>query len=118
MNKKWRQSAVVLFALAMLIRVPDTHGNGNGAAERSAEGSSIMALHSPYFRAGGELPAYFTCDGPNVSPSLRWNMPKGGKSAALVLEDLTAATSGGPTIHWVVMLPYREILSSCKIPEF
>ena len=110
-NEMWGRSAGVLFALAMLIRVPDTHGNGNGAAERSAEGSSIMALHSPYFRAGGELPAYFTCDGPNVSPSLRWNMPKGGKSAALVLEDLTAATSGGPTIHWVVMLPYREILS-------
>ena len=58
-----------------------------------------MTLTSPFFRDGDMLPAYFTCDGPNVSPALRWTMPAGGKSVALVLEDLTAAE--GMRIHWV-----------------
>jgi Raf kinase inhibitor-like YbhB/YbcL family protein len=57
-----------------------------------------MALHSPAFEAGGEIPPVHTCDGENISPELAWeNVPQGTAALALVLDDPDA----GHWVHWV-----------------
>ena len=77
--------------LAMLLFATTVGGRGGN-----------MTLTSPYFRDGDPIPGYFTCDGPNVAPPLQWQMPEGGKSVALVLEDITIGTgAAGAPIHWV-----------------
>jgi Raf kinase inhibitor-like YbhB/YbcL family protein len=60
-----------------------------------------MQLTSPAFEAGGMIPAKYTCDGPDVSPSLRWaNPPAGIKSFALIADDPDAPV--GTWVHWVL----------------
>lgn len=67
----------------------------------SSASNQDMELSSPFFRSGGDIPGYFTCDGPNVAPALQWRMPEGGKSTVLVLEALQPE-DGTSVIHWLV----------------
>jgi Raf kinase inhibitor-like YbhB/YbcL family protein len=61
-----------------------------------------MQLKSSAFRAGGAIPARYTCEGDNISPELTWSeLPAGTQSLALVLHDPDAPREGGFT-HWVV----------------
>jgi Raf kinase inhibitor-like YbhB/YbcL family protein len=65
-----------------------------------------MQLLSPAFRHGGEIPARFTCDGPDHSPPLEWSgLPAGTRSLALVVEDPDAPDPAHPRLtytHWVL----------------
>jgi Raf kinase inhibitor-like YbhB/YbcL family protein len=59
-----------------------------------------MALQSPAFRAGGDIPRRFTCDGRNVSPPLRWSaVPARARELALLVEDPDA----GNFVHWSLL---------------
>ena len=61
-----------------------------------------MELRSSAYRAGGEIPRRYTCDGDDVSPSFRWkDAPQETKSFVLLLHDPDAAREGGFT-HWIV----------------
>jgi Raf kinase inhibitor-like YbhB/YbcL family protein len=61
-----------------------------------------MQLNSSAFRAGGAIPAKYTCEGENVSPEFSWrDAPAGTKTFAFVIHDPDAPRSGGFT-HWVV----------------
>lgn len=61
-----------------------------------------MQLTSAAFQAGGEIPAYHTADGENVSPELSWkDAPAETKSFVLVVHDPDAPRTSGFT-HWVV----------------
>ena len=61
-----------------------------------------MQLKSSAFRAGGTIPARYTCEGEDISPELSWtDIPAGTKSLALILHDPDAPREGGFT-HWVV----------------
>jgi Raf kinase inhibitor-like YbhB/YbcL family protein len=58
-------------------------------------------LSSPAFTAGGDIPVAHTCDGPDVSPPLRWgDPPPPTKSLALVVDDPDAPA--GTWVHWVL----------------
>jgi Raf kinase inhibitor-like YbhB/YbcL family protein len=58
-------------------------------------------ITSPAFKEGDLIPKKFTCDGPDVSPQLRWgDSPKGTKSFALIADDPDAPV--GTWVHWVV----------------
>ncbi|HEY4518644.1 MAG TPA: YbhB/YbcL family Raf kinase inhibitor-like protein [Candidatus Paceibacterota bacterium] len=47
-----------------------------------------MRLWSEDFKDGELVPALFTCDGDNTSPSLEWSdMPAGTQSFALIVDD-------------------------------
>ena len=65
-----------------------------------------MALSSPAFKAGGALPARFTCDERDVSPPVAWSgVPTTAYSLALVVEDLDAPSPAfpkAPLVLWVV----------------
>ena len=62
---------------------------------------TIMNLGSPDFREGGSIPERFTCDGKNLSPSLKIDgVPKEARSLILVVDDPDAP--GGNFTHWLM----------------
>jgi Raf kinase inhibitor-like YbhB/YbcL family protein len=53
------------------------------------------------FHQGEVIPVQYTCDGNNVSPSLRWgSIPKDAQSLALICEDPGAPS--GVFVHWLI----------------
>ena len=60
-----------------------------------------VAFGSPDFKAGGAIPARFTCDGKGLRPALTWSaLPNGTRSIALEVVDPDAPLDGGFT-HWL-----------------
>ena len=60
-----------------------------------------IELTSQAFTEGGMIPAKYTCDGPNVSPPLKWAAaPDGTKSFALICDDPDAPM--GTWVHWIL----------------
>ena len=60
-----------------------------------------MALKTSAFAPGGDIPAKFTCSGPDLSPALAWSdVPAGAKSLALIVDDPDAPA--GVWTHWVI----------------
>lgn len=60
-----------------------------------------LAISSPAFSEGGDIPGKYTCDGENINPPITvQNLPDETKSIALILEDPDAP--GGTFDHWVV----------------
>lgn len=68
-------------------------------------------LQSPTFAAGGDIPVKHTCDGPDLSPLLRWSDPPAKtRGFALVVDDPDAPA--GTWVHWVLYglaAPIREL---------
>ncbi len=74
-----------------------------------------MTLHisSPAFSAGESIPKKFTCDGPDVSPQLKWNDPAANtRSIALIMDDPDAPV--GTWVHWVL---YDLPANTRELPE-
>jgi len=65
-----------------------------------------LAVHSPAFRDGGEIPKRFTCQGRDAPPELDWSgVPAGAKSLALIVDDPDAPDPAAPKrtwVHWVL----------------
>ena len=62
---------------------------------------STLKLSSPAFGHSENIPAKYTCDGPNVNPPLTIeNIPLETKSLALIVDDPDAPA--GTWVHWVV----------------
>jgi Raf kinase inhibitor-like YbhB/YbcL family protein len=60
-----------------------------------------LSISSPDFTDGAFIPARFTCEGPNVPPTLEIaGVPAGTRSLALVVEDPDAPS--GTFTHWIV----------------
>jgi Raf kinase inhibitor-like YbhB/YbcL family protein len=80
-------------------------GCGGGSDEAPAE--EAMTLASAAFEDGGTLPKRFTCDGPGVSPPLRWSgVPGDAQDLVLVVEDRDVPV--GAFVHWTVWkLPFQ-----------
>lgn len=63
--------------------------------------AKAFELQSAAFSPGGEIPAKHTCDGPDVSPALRWiDPPPRTRGFALIGDDPDAP--GGTWVHWVL----------------
>lgn len=77
-----------------------------------------MELRSDLFADGENIPAWYTCEGEDVSPSLRWSgVPAGTVQLALTMEDPDAPS--GVFVHWVAWgLPAdRGGLEEGEVPE-
>ena len=63
--------------------------------------ANIMKLESSAFSANGTIPAKYTCDGQDISPSLTWDEPPPGtQSFALIVDDPDAP--GRTFVHWIL----------------
>lgn len=77
-----------------------------------------LALTSPAFSEGEDVPVEFSCDGANANPPLEWTgVPEGTEQLALLLEDPDAP--GATFVHWVVhgIDPAAEGVGSGEVPE-
>jgi Raf kinase inhibitor-like YbhB/YbcL family protein len=98
-------------------------GSSDGGSDAADElfGADIPAtitVTSPGFEEGAVLPDRFTCEGTNISPSLRWSgIPDGTAELALVVDDPDA--SDGTYVHWVVVAipPTTPFLAEDSVPE-
>src|SRR5258707_9584535 len=76
-------------------------------------GAMAPQISSPAFSAGEAIPRKFTCDGPDVSPQLKWNEPPTNtKSFALIMDDPDAPA--GTWVHWVL---YDLPADTGELPE-
>jgi Raf kinase inhibitor-like YbhB/YbcL family protein len=65
-----------------------------------------IRVTSSAFQPNGPIPALYSCEGREISPSIRWSgSPPGTRSVALIVEDPDApGPTDQPTIwtHWIV----------------
>lgn len=67
----------------------------------AGQSSTAFDLQSIAFSPDGEIPVKHTCDGPDLSPPLRWTDPPAGtRGFALIGDDPDAP--GGTWVHWVL----------------
>ena len=64
-----------------------------------ASSASALRLTSPAFRSGGAIPTRFTCDGPGLSPPLRWPAPP-PRARTLALQVVDVSTPSR-FVHWL-----------------
>jgi len=77
-----------------------------------------LALTSPGFTPGGEIPAIFTCEGRDVSPALNWTgVPESAKSLVLIVDDPDAPDPKAPKMTWVHWVLYNLPPTLRGLPE-
>ncbi len=77
-----------------------------------------MVLSSPAFDAGGEIPAVFTCEGPDLSPALDWTgVPEQAQSLVLIVDDPDAPDPKAPKTTWVHWVLYNIPKTARGLPQ-
>ena len=72
-----------------------------------------LQLKTAAFKAGGNIPSKYTCNGGDTSPALAWSgAPAGTQAFALVMDDPDAP--GGTWVHWLM---YDVPTSVLELPE-
>ncbi|MCH7786195.1 MAG: YbhB/YbcL family Raf kinase inhibitor-like protein [Chloroflexi bacterium] len=100
MPLKITANLVFWVVLTLVVLAACSGGDDQGEKEQAVSGLSIE-LTSSAFTDGEDIPAKYTCDGEDVSPSLEWsNLPQGTKSIALIVDDPDAPGRG--FVHWVL----------------
>jgi Raf kinase inhibitor-like YbhB/YbcL family protein len=67
-----------------------------------------LALTSPVFENGKEIPADHTCEGKDVSPAIAWSgVPSKARSLALIMDDPDAPDPAAPRMVWVHWVLYN-----------
>lgn len=77
-----------------------------------------LSLTSPDFQHMDTIPTRFTCDGADVSPTLRCSgIPTGTRSLALIVDDPDAPDPAAPKMVWVHWVLYNLPAVSDGLPE-
>ncbi len=77
------------------------------------KGGGKMNFTTTSFKPGDFIPSKYTCDGIDISPSLKWDgAPKGTKSFVLIMDDPDAPV--GTWVHWIV---YNIPANITELPE-
>ncbi len=83
-----------------------------------AQAETKMAISSPAFAAGANIPERFTCKGANSSPPLKFSgVPTSAKSLALIVDDPDAP--GGLFTHWLLwkIAPATIMIGEKTVPS-
>lgn len=95
--------SLLLVALVLCSCRSEKSANTTQPSNANAPGSgkAEIKITSTIFQEGAMIPRPYTCDGPNVSPSLKWeNVPAGAKTLALIADDPDAPNQ--TWVHWVL----------------
>jgi len=77
-----------------------------------------LTVTSPAFKAGGEIPTKYTCEGPDISYALSWSgVPAGAKSLVLIVDDPDAPDPNAPKMTWVHWVLYDMPPATTGLPE-
>jgi Raf kinase inhibitor-like YbhB/YbcL family protein len=77
-----------------------------------------LTLSSDAFKPSGKIPAKYTCEGSDVSPTLSWaGVPAAAKSLALIVDDPDAPDPKAPKMTWVHWVLYNMPPSAAGLPE-
>ena len=77
-----------------------------------------LAISSPAFAPGGEIPAAFTCEGPDLSPALDWTgVPERAQSLVLIVDDPDAPDPRAPKTTWVHWVLYNLPPAARGLPK-
>jgi len=77
-----------------------------------------LTLQSTAFKADGEIPVMYTCDGQDTSPELSWSAaPEYSKSFVLIVDDPDAPDPRAPKMTWVHWVLYNIPVSCTGLPE-
>jgi Raf kinase inhibitor-like YbhB/YbcL family protein len=77
-----------------------------------------LALSSPAFTPGGEIPALFTCEGRDLSPALDWTgVPEAAQSLVLIVDDPDAPDPAAPKTTWVHWVLYNLPPTARGLPQ-
>src|SRR5512132_4274214 len=69
--------------------------------------TASLAIRSPAFGDGAEIPIRYTCESADVSRALEWSgVPAGAMSLALVVDDPDAPDPRAPKMTWVHWVLY------------
>lgn len=91
---------------------------GLGASNPISPAQVRIKVSSPAFAAGGQIPPRYTCQGPDVSPPLRFaRVPRTARELDLVMRDPDAP--GGNFIHWQLtgIPPSTRVLAADQAPS-
>ena len=92
--------------LAALTMVAATAGCSDDDPESTSSPTSVLRLEtlavtSPAFEEGENIPERFSCEGDNVPPPLEWtDIPDGTRELVIVMTDPDAPS--GTFVHWTV----------------
>jgi Raf kinase inhibitor-like YbhB/YbcL family protein len=79
---------------------------------------ATLAISSPAFTPGGEIPALYTCEGRDISPPLQWTgVPAAAKSLVLIVDDPDAPDPKAPKTTWVHWVLYNIPTTATGLPE-
>jgi hypothetical protein len=77
-----------------------------------------LALSSPAFTPGGDIPALFTCEGRDLSPALDWTgVPETAQSLVLIVDDPDAPDPAAPKTTWVHWVLYDLPPTARGLPQ-
>lgn len=96
---------VLLMMLIFTLAISATPAFAAAKKKPAKQASALpLALSSPAFNDGAEIPQEYGCNGANTSPALKIsNVPKGAKSLALIMDDPDAKAVVGKTwVHWTL----------------
>src|SRR5512141_3190198 len=94
------------------------HGLRVRTASRGRRGRMGLALSSPAFAPGGEIPTLFTCEGRDLSPALDWTgVPEAAKSLVLIVDDPDAPDPKAPKMTWVHWVLYNLPPTAKGLPQ-
>lgn len=82
---------------------PVSTGSTGSTGSTVLNGTAVagFSVASPAFRAGGDLPARYTCDGASLSPPVSWSgAPAGTVAYAVVIHHVAAPDD----VHWYWVL--------------
>ena len=77
-----------------------------------------LSVTSPAFKAGGEIPKKYTCEGSDVSYALSWSgVPAGARSLVLIVDDPDAPDPSAPKMTWVHWVLYDVPVQTAALGE-